>query len=184
MKTGIGAVYGVRLLNMEEDPLRYDLWIEEALRTVIRRTLKYAESEGLPGEHHFYITFRTDDDGVVIPDYLRAEHPEEMTIVLQHQFDDLQVDEETLTVMLRFNGNPETLVVPLSSVTSFADPSVNFGLQLKMTALEGEEFEFDSSDVAAMETAIAGEPRNTDRTPTDDKEKTGEVIVLDAFRKK
>ena len=169
---------------MEEDPLRYDLWIEEALRTVIRRSLQYAASDGLPGEHHFYIIFRTDDDGVVIPDYLRAEHPEEMTIVLQHQFDDLQVDEETLTVMLRFNGNPETLVVPLSSVTSFADPSVSFGLQLKMTALEGEEFEFGSSDVAAMETVVAGEPRNTDGTPTDDKEKTGEVIVLDAFRKK
>ena len=115
MKTGIGAVYRVRLLNMEEDPLRYDLWIEEALRTVIRRSLRYAASDGLPGEHHFYITFRTDEDGVVIPDYLRAEHPEEMTIVLQHQFDDLQVDEETLTVTLRFNGIPETLVVPLSS---------------------------------------------------------------------
>ena len=169
---------------MEEDPLRYDLWIEEALRTVIRRSLQYAASDGLPGEHHFYITFRTDDDGVVIPDYLRAEHPEEMTIVLQHQFDDLQVDEETLTVMLRFNGNPKTLVVPLSSVTSFADPSVNFGLQLKMTALEGEEFEFDASDVTNMETAVAGEPENTDSAPTDDNEKTGEVIALDAFRKK
>ena len=169
---------------MEEDPLRYDLWIEEALRTVIRRSLQYAASDGLPGEHHFYITFRTDDDGVVIPDYLRAEHPEEMTIVLQHQFDNLQVDEETLTVMLRFNGNPETLVVPLSSVTSFADPSVNFGLQLKMTALEGEEFEFDASDVTGMETAVAGEPGNTDSAPTDDNEKTGEVIALDAFRKK
>ena len=169
---------------MEEDPLRYDLWIEEALRTVIRRSLQYAASDGLPGEHHFYITFQTDEDGVVIPDYLRAEHPEEMTIVLQHQFDNLQVDEETLTVMLRFNGNPETLVVPLSSVTSFADPSVNFGLQLKMTALAGEEFEFDSSDVTSMETAVAGEPGNTDLAPTDDNEKTGEVIALDAFRKK
>ena len=169
---------------MEEDPLRYDLWIEEALRTVIRRSLRYAASDGLPGEHHFYITFRTDDDGVLIPNYLRAEHPEEMTIVLQHQFDDLQVDEETLIVMLRFNGNPETLVVPLSSVTSFADPSVNFGLQLKMTALEGEEFEFDASDVAGMETAAAGEPGNTDAALTDDNEKTGEVIALDAFRKK
>ena len=169
---------------MEEDPLRYDLWIEEALHTVIRRSLQYAASDGLPGEHHFYITFQTDEDGVVIPDYLRAEHPEEMTIVLQHQFDDLQVDEETLTVMLRFNGNPETLVVPLSSVTSFADPSVNFGLQLKMTALEGEEFEFDASDVTNMETAVAGAPGNTDSVPTDDNEKTGEVIALDAFRKK
>ena len=184
MKTGIGRAYGVRLLNMEEDPLRYDLWIEEALRTVIRRTLKYAVSEGLPGEHHFYITFRTDDDGVVIPDYLRAAHPQEMTIVLQYEYDDLQVDEETLTVMLRFNGNPETLVVPLSSVTSFADPSVNFGLQLKMTALEGEKFEFDTSNVADMETAVADEPGITVAEPTDDNGKTGEVIALDAFRKK
>ena len=94
------------------------------------------------------------------------------------------MDEETLIVMLRFNGNPETLVVPLSSVTSFADPSVNFGLQLKMTALEGEEFEFNASDVNSMETAVAGEPENTDSAPTDDNEKTGEVIALDAFRKK
>ena len=169
---------------MEEDPLRYDLWIEEALRTVIRRTLKFAASEGLPGEHHFYITFRTEDDGVFIPDYLRAGHPEEMTIVLQHQFDDLQVDEETLTVNLRFNNNPEMLVVPMLSVTSFADPSVNFGLQLKMTALEGEKFEFDTRNVADMETTVASDPGITVAEPTDDNGKTGEVIALDAFRKK
>ena len=168
---------------MEDDPLRYDLWIEEALRTVICRALTLAAEQGLPGEHHFYVTFRTDDEGVEIPKYLRADHPDEMTIVLQYQFDTLRVDDDALAVTLHFNGKPERLVVPLSAVTSFSDPSVNFGLQLKMTTIEGSEMdlEIDSGDVESF----VAVPRNQDSEPlADGEQKSGEVIALDAFRKK
>ena len=89
---------------MTDDPLRYDTWIEDALRSVIRRTLDFAAENGLPGDHHFYITYRTDADGIEIPSYLKAENPEEMTIVLQHQFEDLVINEDALWVTLRFTG--------------------------------------------------------------------------------
>ena len=115
---------------MDDEALRYDLWIEEALRQVIHRALELTAAEGLRGDHHFYITFRTGNPGVVVPPYLRAQHPDEMTIVLQHQFESLTVDSEMFSVVLRFNGKPEKLEIPLEAVTSFADPSVNFGLQL------------------------------------------------------
>ena len=169
-------------MEMDEDsPLRYDLWIEDALRTVIRRTLAYAQSNGLPGEHHFYITFRTVDDGVEIPDFLRNDHPEEMTIILQHQYEDLSVDEDLFRVSLRFNGKPANLVIPLSSIISFADPSVNFGLQLKMVTLEEEESEmgygYPSDDTSVSDNT------NSDDEKVDEPIR-GEVIALDSFRKK
>ena len=81
-------------MEYDTDPLRYNVWIEDALRTVIKRTISYVSENGLPGEHHFYITFRTTDDKVIMPDYLRADHPEEMTIVLQYQYDSLDVDDD------------------------------------------------------------------------------------------
>jgi len=170
-------------MDMDENsPLRYDLWIEDALRAVISRTLTYAEANGLPDEHHFYITFRTTDDGVDVPDFIRADHPEEMTIILQHQYEDLQVDENAFGVTLRFNGRPARLIVPLSSVISFADPSVNFGLQLKMTSIEEDEMdmEFGYGDDGSQDTASLP----SDMNDTDEEPKSGEVIALDAFRKK
>ena len=167
----------------DNSPLRYDLWIEDALRAVITRTLTYAESNGLPGEHHFYITFRTTDEGVDIPDFIRADHPEEMTIILQHQFDDLQVDKDVFSVSLRFNGRSARLVVPLASVVSFADPSVNFGLQLKMTTIDEDadaDMAFGFDDDSSQDTAaISDNPASVEK-----KSKTGEVIALDSFRKK
>lgn len=167
----------------DNDPLMYDVWIEDALRTVIRRTLTYISANGLPGEHHFYITFRTSDDKVEIPDYLRADHPDEMTIVLQYQYDALDVDEEAIYTTLRFNGKPESMVIPLSSIVSFADPSVNFGLQLKMATLDDEDLEYEIE----MELEESGSTDDQSHTGTDgdDEERTsGEVIALDAFRKK
>lgn len=165
----------------EDSPLRYDLWIEDALRTVIRRTLAYAQSNGLPGEHHFYITFRTADDGVEIPDFLFNDHPEEMTIILQHQYENLSVDEDMFRVSLRFSGKPAHLAIPLSSIISFADPSVNFGLQLKMVTLEEEESEmgygYPSDDAPEQDDAGNGNEEA-------DEPVRGEVIALDAFRKK
>ena len=176
---------------MEDDFFRYDLWIEEALRQVILRALQKTEIEGLPGDHHFYVTFRTNVPGVEIPPSLRAQHPHEMTIVLQHQFEDLTVDEEGFSVMLRFNGKPERLKIPFETVTSFADPSVNFGLQLKTVDLDDNNFDefnitpantlggLSKAGVAELEDAENAFEGNSNSKP-----KTGEVITLDAFRKK
>lgn len=171
---------------MDEDALRYDLWIEEALRQVIRRALDLTAAEGLRGDHHFYVTFRTGVPEVVVPPYLRAQHPDEMTIVLQHQFDDLTVTDEGFSVVLRFNGKPENLNIPFEAVTSFADPSVNFGLQLKTVDMDDEEFEELSIDpVNSIEDLEAPIGAADDAADADDgKPKTGEVIALDAFRKK
>ena len=168
----------------DTDPLRYDVWIEDALRTVIKRTMGYVSKNGLPGDHHFYITFRTTDDKVEMPDYLRADHPEEMTIVLQYQYDSLDVDDDAIYATLRFNGKPETMIIPLSSIVSFADPSVNFGLQLKMTDLDDEKLEYDADDLDPDEAQDLDADQPTKDTKKDEEQTTGEVIALDAFRKK
>ncbi len=170
-------------MDDENDPLKYDVWIEDALRTVIRRTLTYIAANGLPGDHHFYITFRTSDDKVEMPEYLRAEHPEEMTIVLQYQYDALDVDENAIYTTLRFNGKPESMVIPLASVVSFADPSVNFGLQLKMANLDDEDLDYEIE--MELEDDDGAEIEPDSGTADADKERTtGEVIALDSFRKK
>ena len=172
---------------METEELSYDVWIEEALRRVIERALTLATEHGLPGDHHFYITFKTDSDGIQIPSYLKVEHPDEMTIVLQHQYEDLTLSDVGFSVTLRFKGKPEKLDIPYSAITSFADPSVNFGLQLKSSIV-------DQEDMAYMEVKTNESPDDTlgEYTRTegngdinDEKQlKTGEVITLDSFRKK
>jgi len=174
-------------MNEEDsDILRYDLWIEDALRGVIRRSLTTVEEMGLPGDHHFYITFRTDHPDVNIADWLCAEYPEEMTIVLQHQFEDLNVGEEGFSIKLRFGGRPEHLAVPFDAITSFADPSVSFGLQLKSVDLDDEDD--DGDELTPEELGIDPTARLNDSgvagEASDDDKKTGEVIALDSFRKK
>ena len=172
--------------------MRYDLWVEEALRGVIHKALQTTAKEGLHGDHHFYISFLTQAEGVDIPGRLRAQHPNDMTIVLQHQFEDLDIGENAFAVTLSFGGVKERLNVPYSAVISFADPSVNFALQLKMASLEGDEFEdeqFDAEHVDFFEAASRNEDdsnaRGLDAEADEDEEpKTGEVITLDAFRKK
>ena len=172
---------------MSSEQLFYDVWIEEALRTVIERALTFAKKNGLPGDHHFYITFKTGNIGVEVPAYIRTEHPDEMTIVIQHQFENLTVTNECFSVTLRFKGKPEQLVIPFSAITSFADPSVNFGLQLKTVALDEDDM-FSTYDVqnqdlerslAQYAPTTSGEDLKNEAQP-----KTGEVITLDAFRKK
>ena len=187
------------MVSMDNNPLRYDRWIEEALRGVIRRALSYAEHSGLPGDHHFYITFLTDAEDVVIPTYLHREHPEEMTIILQHQFDSLTVSDDQFEVSLRFNGKLERLCIPFAAISAFSDPSVNFGLQLKM--IETDEFEDDDTDFdeempdsddadwrgppgPPAEFAVPANRSEATEPSDDDDGKTGEVITLDAFRKK
>ncbi len=109
---------------MTSDGLRYDALVEDALRDVLRRALAYVAERGLPGDHHFYITFRTGHPGVDIPEHLRTRFPNEMTIVLQHQFWGLDVGEDAVGVTLTFSDVPERLTIPFAAVTSFADPSV------------------------------------------------------------
>ena len=124
---------------MNEDTLNYEEWVEEALRAVIKRSLEQTVLDGLLGEHHFFITFLTGHRNVEIPAHLLTEHPEKMTIVLQHQFNDLEVTDVGFSVSLSFGGRPCYLQVPFSSIVTFADPAVNFVLQLKMAEQNNEE---------------------------------------------
>ena len=115
---------------MSEEQFAYDDWVTDAMRGVLRRTLETLAVAAAPGDHHFYINFRTTDPDVGIPGFLKAQYPEEITIVLQHQFEELHVDEIGFEVTLLFSGQRHRLSVPFAAVTSFADPSVNFGLQI------------------------------------------------------
>lgn len=126
---------------MATDQIRYDLLAQEALRGVVRKVLSDAAKHGLPGDHHFFVTFDTGAEGVRLSQRMRAQYPKEMTIVLQHQFWDLVVNEEGFEVGLSFGGIPERLAVPFSAVKQFLDPSVEFGLQFEQidaTVPEGD----------------------------------------------
>ncbi len=154
-----------------EEAFRYDKMVERALRGVVRHALEEVVKDGLVEDHHFYITFYTDHAGVKLPDYLKDRYPGEMTIVLQHQFYDLEVDDDRFSVMLSFNNVPERLTIPLSAVTIFADPSVNFALQFQpLSEEDDEDIRFDAEEL--------------DLDKDDKQKKKGEVISLDSFRKK
>ena len=116
---------------MATDHIRYDVLARDALRGVLRRVLTDAAEHGLPGDHHFFITFLSTAEGVKLSPRLLAQYPEEMTVILQHQFWDLVVTEDRFEVGLSFGGIPERLVVPFNSIKSFFDPSVQFGLQFE-----------------------------------------------------
>src|SRR5215475_4596999 len=111
------------------DRFHYDALVDDALRSVVRRVLTQVADKGLPGSHHFYISFRSNDAGVVLPDYLRAKYPEEMTIVLQHQYWDLVIGPDYFEVTVSFNKQQERIKVPFTALSAFVDPSVRFGLQ-------------------------------------------------------
>ena len=121
------------------DHIRYDLLTQQALRGVVRSVLIDAAKNGLPGDHHFYIAFDTRADGVIIPERLRTQYPEQMTIILQHQFWDLKVTDEGFEVGLSFGGVPTKLIVPFEAVKGFFDPSVQFGLQFEEVGEEEGE---------------------------------------------
>ena len=123
---------------MAKDLIRYDLLVQDALKGVVRKVLGDAIRDGLPGDHHFYISFRTDFPGVRVSQRLRDKYPQEMTIVLQHQFWDLGVTEHTFEVGLSFSGVPERLLIPFDALTGFFDPSVQFGLKFEAPASESE----------------------------------------------
>ena len=123
---------------MSKDLIRYDLLVQDALKGVVRKVLGDAARDGLPGDHHFYVSFRTDFPGVRLSSRLREKYPEDMTIVLQHQFWDLAITEQSLEVGLSFSGVPERLFIPLDAVTGFFDPSVQFGLKFELQDKAGD----------------------------------------------
>jgi hypothetical protein len=178
---------------MPVDHIRYDLLTQDALRSVIRAVLADVAAKGLPGDHHFYVTFDTRIDGVRLSARLKAAYPEEMTIVLQHQFWDLAVGEDDFDVGLAFNGIPERLHVPFRAVKAFMDPSVQFGLQFAVDReAPGGPPHADGAEPAA-ETVAALRPVNADVAPHEASEDesvpareegSAEVVRLDRFRKK
>jgi hypothetical protein len=165
---------------LADDMIGYDQLMQDALRSVVRAALQEAANpRGLPGKHHFYITFRTRGVGVVIPEHLRARYPDEMTIVLEHQFWDLEVYADRFRVILKFSGQPHPITIPFTAITRFFDPSVKFGLQ----------FEHHHGDEARMASGDdAGHPAPREAAPEAPPvaENAGEtsVVSLDAFRKK
>jgi uncharacterized protein len=157
---------------MAQDPLSYDKMVETALRGIARQALALAARDGLPGDHHFYIAFRTAAPGVVVPPQILAKYPEEMTIVLQHQFWGLEVGDEAFAVSLSFSGRVERLTIPLAAVTSFADPSVKFGLQFTAPAADRPD---EAAKVpAALPPAETAPPERP----------AAEIVTLDRFRKR
>jgi hypothetical protein len=169
---------------MATDHIRYDVLARDALRGVLRRVLTDAAEHGLPGEHHFFITFLSTAEGVKLSPRLLAQYPEEMTVILQHQFWDLVVTEDRFEVGLSFGGVPERLVVPFNSIKSFFDPSVQFGLQFEPS--EGAT-EAPATSLPAVPTT-AGLPVPAPATETTGEpakpSEGAEVVRLDRFRKK
>jgi hypothetical protein len=170
---------------MAEDLIRYDILAQDALRGVVRKVLSEVSRTGLPGEHHFYINFLTRAPGVRVSSRLLSQYPDEMTIVLQHQFWDLQVTEHAFEVGLSFNGVPERLLVPFSALKGFLDPSVRFALQFEPIARpEGETAETPAKVQAVLPAAVP-QAAVVEKDP-EPAEPAGEaqVVSLDAFRKK
>jgi len=144
-----------------ESLIPYDEIVQDALRAVVGRVLGEVElSGGLPGDHHFYITFKTRAPGVSIPKHLLERFPDEMTIVIQHRFWDLKVEEDGFTVGLSFGGVPATLVVPFAAVTQFHDPAVEFALTFQANAEEVEPEEHEQAENDAPEGDAAEEPKD------------------------
>ncbi len=155
---------------MAQDLFQYEKMVEAALRGVVRDALQRAAREGMRSAHHFYIGFATQMPGVVIPDHLRSRYPDEMTIVLQHQFWDLEITEEGFSVTLSFQKQLERLVIPFAAIRSFADPSVNFALEFAVP--EGKPATTGSVPVLV------------ETPPEPAKKSTADVVALDSFRKR
>ena len=151
----------------------YGRLMHRAMRTLIRDVLTEVAANGLPGQHHFFITFDTCAEGVEIADWLRERYPEEMTVVMQHWFDDLEVTDEGFSVTLNFGDAPEPLVIPYDAIQTFVDPSVEFGLRFESQAEEDDEEEDDVAPAPMIEDAEEEAPEHKD----------AEVVSLDSFRK-
>jgi hypothetical protein len=170
------------------DHIRYDLLTQQALRGVVRQVLADAAKKGMVGEHHFYISFDTQADGVRLSERLKAQYPEQMTIILQHQFWDLSVSDTGFEVGLSFGGIPEKLVIPFEALKGFFDPSVQFGLQFEEVGTEMEEAAGDAKKPALAPAPVAPAPVPA-ATPAEGAAQPkpapgAEVVSLDRFRKK
>ena len=197
--------------EMLQTGLNYELLVEDALRSVVRTSLGIVEKVGLPGETHFYISFSTTYPGVEISDDLRTKHPENMTIVLQHQFGDLTVSSEEFSITLFFSGKPSPMVIPFQSITSFNDPSVGFGLQFGTTDGDGDGDKDERTLSGAGPNTVSDKNSDTFNQPgkkegvgsidapsrlqqrdastrqitdDDDGNNSADVVSLDTFRKK
>ncbi len=196
---------------MTVDYIRYDILTQDAMRSVVQTVLADAAAKGLPGEHHFFLSFDTRAEGVVLSPRLKAQYPKEMTIVLQHQFWDLTVSNDRFEVGLSFSGIPERLVVPFRAITGFADPSVQFVLQFAGAVDDEPVVEEASPEAARPPARHDGLPRSAEPPPVaanpeagaesagksaekpaeksagvakPDAPATAEVVRLDRFRKK
>jgi len=181
---------------MPSDAIDYGELMQDALKGVMRAALHIAANAGLPGRHHFYVTFRTDHPDIQIAPHLRAQYAEEMTVVLQHQFETLTIDDAGFGVTLRFNRRPERIQIPFDAVTAFVDPAVNFALHFQPQDGEGATNLGDiggRTDGQAPSGAAASDGTATPQTPTSDDEPGpdgdgdgpgGTVVSLDAFRNK
>lgn len=174
---------------MTQETIDYPGLIDSAMRNVVKEALIHVDKFGLPGEHHFFISFQTNFPGVSISPQLKSRYPEEITIVVQHQFWDLKITDKQFSIMLSFNNIPEKLVVPFDALTAFADPSIKFGLQF-----HGKQFAANSGADESVSCPATGRtvnekpsmaafeeeaPSKADEAANDEK-----VISLEAFRKR
>jgi hypothetical protein len=161
-----------------ESLLPYEKWIEQALRHVVARAIQHVGEQGLPGGHHFYITFRTDFPGVDLPARIRTQYPHEMTIVLQHQFWDLGYDKDTdiIHVGLSFGGVPAKLIIPLAAIVEFADPHIRYGLRFQPEDQPAEEPKAEPE----APSGLLAPPAEQETPPSE----PGQVVSLDAFRRR
>jgi hypothetical protein len=175
---------------MAEDLIRYDVLAQEALRGLVRKVLTEVAQTGLPGEHHFFITFDTRHPGVRISTRIRAQYPSEMTVVMQHQFWDLTVTESAFEVGLSFKGVPEKLFIPFRAITGFVDPHASFGLKFDPPPETALIAAASSPEVPALPIEDKRKAKPTDAAkpepagPVAAEAGTADVVSLDAFRKK
>jgi hypothetical protein len=170
---------------MGEETFDYPRILQRALRSVVREVLVRTAADGLPGDHHFYLSLRTDHAGTELPPFLRERYPQEMTVVLQNQFWDLQIDDEGFGVTLRFDGDPVRLRVPFEAVIAFFDPAAQFGLRFDLAGLGGNAVAPDAMAAPAgpgdaaqapADPALASGPQPV--APLDEERSAGEAKVL------
>lgn len=192
---------------MPDDAIRYDVLVQEALRGMVRNLLLEVSTRGLPGDHHFFITFETPAEGVRMSNRLREQYPEEMTVVLQHQFRDLKISDAGFEVVLSFGGVPERLGIPFAAVKSFTDPSVQFALQFEALTLPVKQDDSEPTAAASetpapaaaqpsklskakSRTSVPASPSpaaisvKSDKPEPPDDKPGAKVVRLDRFRKK
>lgn len=157
---------------MTEDYIEYGRLIDDSMRSIVKKALMLVEHQGLKGDHHFFITFQTKFPGVMISDRLLEKYPEEMTIIIQHQYWELEVEEKSFSIVLSFDNIHESLVIPFDALTAFADPSVKFGLQFRKVSGGG---------AAKKESRTK---KTVKSKPEDQQGSNNNIVMLDNFRKK